>query len=99
MIKDCKDVKADKKDFEYLSGKRKKRQNRGLLLSGAGGLWDRTFPRQVWDTEYPLRLSLLFSKTRRQEIQARELSEKGWKEYVPLVEGDQVREYLGKPYI
>lgn len=39
------------------------------------------------------------SKTRLQEIQARELSEKNWKEYVPLMEEDQVREYLSKLYI
>lgn len=38
MIKDCKNVKANKKGFEYLSGKRKEKQNRGLLLSGAEDL-------------------------------------------------------------
>lgn len=46
----------------------------------------------------PSLLQSLTSKTRLEEIQATELSEKNWKEYVPLEE-DQVREHLSKLYI
>ncbi|GAB0179181.1 mitochondrial enolase superfamily member 1 [Grus japonensis] len=90
------DVKDNKKGFfKYISSKRKTRENVGLLLNEVGAL-------VMENTENVELLNAFFAsvctaKAGPQETHSLEVGEKVWKkEDLPLVEEDQVREYLGK---
>ncbi|GAB0206869.1 mitochondrial enolase superfamily member 1 [Grus japonensis] len=92
----ARDVKDNKKGFyKYISDKRKARENVGLLLNGAGALVTQDMEKsEVLNAAFA---SVYSSKTGLQESQVPETKAKGWsKEDLPLVEEDQIREYLSK---
>jgi len=66
----------------------------GLLLSGVGA--PETQDMEKSEVQNAFFASVLTSKARLQATQAQEPMGKGWKEDVPLVEEDQVREHFSK---
>lgn len=87
-------AKSNKKGFyKYTGNKRKTRENVALLLSETGSLVTQDTKKvEVLNAAFA---SSFTSKTGFQEYQAPEIRGKGWsKEDVPLVQQDQVREYL-----
>ncbi|GAB0179504.1 mitochondrial enolase superfamily member 1 [Grus japonensis] len=82
-------VKDNEKDFnKYVGDKRKTREYVGPLLNETGDLVTQHMEKAFFGSVFPSKMDL-------QEFQVLEIREKGWrKEYLPLVEEDQVREYL-----
>jgi len=89
-------VKDHVKGFhKYIGDKRKTRKKVGPLLNETGDLVTQHMEKaEVLNTFFA---SVFTSKTSLQGSQASETRRKDWrKEYVSLVEEDQVREYLSK---
>ena len=92
----ARDVKDNKKGFcKYIGDKRKTRDNVGPLLDKMGDLVTRDMEKaEVLDATFA---SVSTGITGLQESQVSETRGKAWsKEDIPLVEEDQVREYLSK---
>jgi len=91
----ARDVKNNKKSFfNYISRKRKARDNVGLLLNEAGVLV--TEDAEKAEVLNAFFASVCSAKTGPQESQAPELREEAYREDdFPLVEEDCMRDYLG----